>query len=153
MRGAAAVADQIVVVERVEVEAPMLADEVAQAQTSDQTRIEATILRREAAFLVKGIVIHAIVCHPVGFALNAVLQPVAEIAADHGVAAEMFAAERKVSHNGQRQIEVVMFGVERIKVVEMAVHAVGAAHHAEVGTKGKPVGETVTGLNAHIIAA
>ena len=153
MRRAAVMADEIVVVERVKVEAPVLVDKIAQAQTTNQTGVEAAVLLRERTLFVKRIVIHAIVCHPVSFALNMVLQPIADIAAEHGVAAEMLAPEGEIGQHRKHQVEIMMLCVKRIEVIEVAVHAVGAAHHAEVGAEGKPVGETVTGLYADIVTA
>ena len=96
---------------------------------------------------------HVIVCHPVGFAFDTFLQPATDVTAEHRVPAQVLASEGEVGQYRKHQIEVVMPGVNGVQVVEVAVHSVRPAHHAEVGAESEPVGETVTGLNAHIIAA
>ena len=114
VRGAAAVADEVVVVDCVEVESPVLVDEITQPDAANEAGIETAIFARELAHFIEIIEEYVIVCHPICFAFSSFLQPIPDIATEHCVAAEMLAAEGEIGQHGQHQVEVVVLRVEGV---------------------------------------
>ena len=143
---AAVVTGEVVVEEGVQIEAPVLVNEVAQSCTANQTGTETAVFAGEGTDFVEVVEIDVIVCHPVGFAFNMVVKPAAHVATRQQVSAHFLSAEREVGHDGEHQVVVVVLGIEFVQIVEVAVHTVRALHHAEVGGDSNPILEAVARL-------
>lgn len=150
---AAVVTGKVVVEEGVKVESPVFVYEVAETCAAHQSGTKTTVFTGEGAYFVEVVEIDIIVCHPIGFAFYMVVEPTAYVATSQKVSAHLGTTKREVGHDGQHEVVVAVFGVELVKVVEVAIHAVRALHDREVGGNGNPVLEAVASLQSHFVAA
>ena len=138
--------DQVIVIERIEVEAPMGSDVVTQSYTTDQPGCKPAVFLVEFPIFIKVVEIYIIICHPICLTLYTCLEPIAGVAAQERMPSQFLPTEGEVGHHGQHQVRITILRENRLEVIEVAVHPVRTLHIAEVGAEGKPLGEGIAGL-------
>ncbi len=146
-------AEEVVVIERVETEYDVVRESIAECHTTGEAGIEAAILAGEVTTLVEIDKEDIVVGHDVGGAADTLPHPIATVASQQEMPLELGTAEREVGHDGEGEIGIMMIGVDRRDVVEVALQAVVALHEAEVGMNGEPRIDGITSIDAEIIAA
>ena len=146
-------ADEVVIVECIEIDLEMVIQFEAQTNAADETRTKAGIFIREFAHFVEVVKIDVIICHPVGFTHSTFSQPIADITTAVRMSADNLSSKGEIGHNRQHQVIVVMVSENRFQIIEIPIHSVGAAHKAKISAKREPVGEAIARLNSGIKTA